>query len=183
MDKESEKKSNDYVSKLSQKRAKRITELMIDEGYGRTGETGTGGDFAAKIGMKPQNFSRTMKRNITDKTCQQIINAFPKYNLQWLLGYSDIKTNKEKFFVGIQELETETQLLDNGLYSFTQVSGFTVDISPMDGSIDEILHSIKSHYCTISKDDKSITLSLEDLRHFENEICDYVEFRLLHMMK
>lgn len=182
MDKESEKKPNDYVSKLSQKRAKRIKELMTDEGYGRTGETGTGGDFATKIGMKAQNLSRTMKRNITDKTCQQIINAFPKYNLQWLLGYSDIKLNRDLFISEIQKAETESQLLDNGLLSFTQLSGFTVDFSPIDGSIEEIIHSIESH-CTISKDDKSITLSLEDLRHFENEICDYVEFRLLHMMK
>ena len=68
-------------------RVKRIEEIMSDLGYKLRK------DFAHDIGMEPQNLSRCMTSGkVTEKTCEKIIKAFPEYRIQWLLGYSDLKT-------------------------------------------------------------------------------------------
>lgn len=68
-------------------RVKRIEEIMSDLGYKLRK------DFAHDIGMEPQNLSRCMTSGkVTEKTCKKIIKAFPEYRIQWLLGYSDLKT-------------------------------------------------------------------------------------------
>lgn len=71
-------------------RVERIEEIMSDLGYKLRK------DFAHDIGMEPQNLSRCMTSGkVTEKTCEKIIKAFPEYRIQWLLGYSDIKTVEE----------------------------------------------------------------------------------------
>lgn len=68
-------------------RVERIEEIMSDLGYKLRK------DFAHDIGMEPQNLSRCMTSGkVTEKTCEKIIKAFPEYRIQWLLGYSDLKT-------------------------------------------------------------------------------------------
>ena len=83
MKESSNKKSSDnfYL------RVDRIEEIMSDLGYKLRK------DFAHDIGMEPQNLSRCMTSGkVTEKTCKKIINKFPEYRIEWLLGYSDIKT-------------------------------------------------------------------------------------------
>ena len=68
-------------------RVERIEEIMSDLGYKHRK------DFAHDIGMEPQNFSRCMTSGkVSEKTCEKIINVFSDYRIQWLLGYSDLKT-------------------------------------------------------------------------------------------
>lgn len=43
--------------------------------------------------MEPQNFSRIMiSGKVTEKTCKKIVAVYPKYRLEWLLGYDDSMT-------------------------------------------------------------------------------------------
>ena len=75
-------------------------------------------------------------------------------------------------------------LLDNGFFSFAKLSGFQIDVASMPDkcSVKKLFQNMKE-YCTIGRNGKSITMSMEELNAFENELCDYVEFRLQHMMK
>jgi hypothetical protein len=35
----------------------------------------------------------------------------------------------------------------------------------------------------ITKDNQTVTLSLEEMNRFENEVCDFVELKLKHLFK
>lgn len=160
-------------------RAERLKNLIDDLKMSQT-------DFARAVNYSQQHISGIINKKtaLTEETASDILSVFPKYRQQWLLGYDDHMTNKEQFFHVIHNAETEAQLLDNGFMSFALLSGFDVDISPVKecDNVYEAIDNIKN-YCTIERDGKSITLDLQEFRDFENELCDYIEFRLQRMMK
>lgn len=167
-------------TKVNAIRAERLKTLIKDLNITQT-------EFAKRVNYSQQHISGIInqKTALTEDTAEDIVNAFPNScEIGWLLGHQDEKTQKERFFKAIHEADTEAQLLDNGFFSFAQLAGFNIDIAPVKSgdSVEDALHNIRS-YCTVEKDDKKLTLSLEDLRKFENELCDYVELRLRHMMK
>ena len=54
-------------------------------------------EFAQKIGTSQQNQSRILKsEKISEQKIQDIIDAFPDYRKEWLLGYDDVPTHSEK---------------------------------------------------------------------------------------
>jgi len=160
-------------------RAERVKKIIETEGISQI-------DFAKRIFQTQQNVSRiiNLKTALTEETAQTIVSAFPKYRIEWLLGYDDAMTTAEQFSNAIQTMNEEGELLHRGFMSFAKLSGFNIDVAPIAGNdtLEETFHNMKEH-CTIARDGKSVTFSLSELNAFENELCDYVEFRLLHMMK
>ena len=135
--------------------------------------------------MEPQNLSRCLTSGkVSEKLCYKIHDAFPKYRIEWLLGYSDAMTNADLLIDEIQKANEEAYLLHNGFSSFAKLSGFQIDFAPIVGnpSIEENFRNMHE-YCTITRDGKSVTLSMSELNDFENELCDYIQLRLFHMMK
>lgn len=160
-------------------RAERVKILIDREGITQT-------EFAERIFQTQQNVSRiiNLKTALTEETARDIVSAFPGYRIEWLLGYDDSMTVIEQFMNTVQTANEEATLLHHGFMSFAQLSGFKIDVAPIVGNetLEETFQNIKNH-CTISRDGKSVTFSLSELNSFENELCDYIEFRLLHMMK
>lgn len=146
----------------------------------------TQSEFAKRVGFSQQNISRiiNLQNSLTEEAAQRIVSVFPGYRIAWLLGYDDYMTEAERFSDMIRTANEEGDLLHNGFMSFAMLSGFKIDVAPVtDGTTAEkALQSIKE-YCTISRDGRSVTFSISELNAFENELCDYIEFRLLHLMK
>ena len=66
------------------KRASRIRELLKLEGLKQK-------DLADRIDTEPQNLSRCLQSGkVSEKMCRKIGKCFPKYNVLWLLGDSDL---------------------------------------------------------------------------------------------
>lgn len=159
-------------------RVSRIKTLLKREGLKQK-------DLAEALEIEPQNLSRCMvSGKISEKMCRNIVECFPEYRIEWLLGYDDSMTTAEQFSNAIQTANEEATLLHKGFMSFAQLSGFQIDVAPIAGNetLEKTFQNMKEH-CTISRDGKSVTFSLSELNAFENELCDYIEFRLLHMMK
>lgn len=140
-------------------------------------------DLADRIFMTQQNISRIVqkKQPLTEETARLIIQSFPEYRIEWLLGYDDIMLKKDLIPTKYNKLRTEKDTLEKSILSLIRLSDFQIDLKSIENAED--LHNFLKKYCTITRDGKSITFSVEDLNAFENEICDYIEFRLLHMMK
>lgn len=135
--------------------------------------------------MNESNVSRTLiSGKVSEELCQRLADRFPQYRITWILGYDDHMTDAEILLDSIQTAKKENDLLHQGFFSFTQLSGFKIDIASINKTetVENILQTMKE-YCKISRDGKSVSFSIDDLNSFENEICDYIELRLLHMMK
>lgn len=68
-------------------RVDRIKKIMEEEGIKHQIE------FADSIGMEPQNLNRIIKSGkVAERTCRKIVDRFPRYRIEWLLGYDDDMT-------------------------------------------------------------------------------------------
>lgn len=166
-------------TEINPERAERVKKIIEWEKISQT-------DFADRIHQSQQNVSRivNLKNALTEETAQEIIKVFPRYRIEWLLGYDDYPTFADQLNGFVNKTNHEGNLLFTGFASFAQLNGYKVEISPIVGnkSLDVIFHNMKE-FCTISRDGKSITLSLAELNSFENELREYVELRLKYMMK
>ena len=54
--------------------------------------------LAERIHQTQQNVSRIMQKRqpLTEETARLIVNAFPEYRIEWILGYEDFMTEKDK---------------------------------------------------------------------------------------
>lgn len=142
--------------------------------------------LARLINMTQQNLSRimTLRNGVTDLTINRIHEIYPKYRKAWIRGDDDFMTDADLFMNSIHVMNKEGELLRTALLAFVQLSDYQIEFNPIygNGDIEKTLQNMKNH-CTISKEGKSITFSLAELNAFENELFDYFEFRLSHMMK
>ena len=159
-------------------RAKRLKALIDAEGL-------TQAKFAKEIHRTQQSVSRIIngKDPLTDDTVDGIIQKFPRYRRDWLLGYDPYMTQNELNVATLQKGMTEADLLDKGVKIFLTLSGY--DVAPAyesDGTIEGIVKAETSGY-VISRDGQSIPLDILKFNQFANKINDYVDFELQHMIK
>lgn len=128
---------------------------------------------------------------VTVETADLVTRAFPEYRKEWLLGLDDYKTEAdvqraraEQFTQAIDEMEYEGSLLYTGLCAFARLNG--IEITPPKtrdtGSLENYFRNIKAGY-KIAKGEQAVSLSVEEMNQFENEVCDFVELKLKHLFK
>ena len=144
-------------------------------------------ELALKINYSPEHLNSVLSgyRTITPEAAEKISNAFPgEVSAAWLLGYSEYKTVAHHFDAVIAQADKEAALLFNGLSSFALLSGYEI-IPPKIGgnsSLNELFKEMRSGYI-IKKEEKTVSLSLEEMNLFENEVNDFVELMLKHLFK
>lgn len=110
-------------------RAERVKQIIEREGM-------TQQDFAKAVHHAQQNISKiiNLKNALTEGTAQDIVNVFPKYNLEWLLGYSDVmlkddlldsicQANAKRYNDGIAAVRTLARLCDIDVSLYYQETG------------------------------------------------------------
>lgn len=166
-------------TEINPKRAERIKEICKREHITQT-------KLAKAIGMTQQNLSRimTLKNCVTDLTIDRICEIYPLYRKSWLRGDDDYMTNAALLANVFNNGYKESELLTAALSAFVKLGEYHVEMSPIYDTydVDTALKNMKE-FLTISKDGKSITFSVQELNAFENELFDYFEFRLQHIMK
>lgn len=138
------------------------------------------------INVTPQRVNQIIKgvRKMSDENVRLISerthdNYGQKVRGAWLLALDDYMTEADMLSETLQEKKEEATLLQQGVFSFAKLSGFMISINPI-GNVETIQKDM-TDYCTFSRDNKSVTLSVDELNAFENEICDYIELRLRYM--
>lgn len=163
-------------------RVERIEELMKELGYeqGRKKEgINNQKDFAIDIGMEPQNFSRSMRSlKITEKFCQKIVDRFPQYRLDWLMGYSDLKTwddwTDHNEFINDEILNGMWGLFEKCLVAKGKTLKFN---HPADLKVDLSERDLYGCYYSI-QDDKGNEikkLSPQEMKKLEQKLLEYCD--------
>lgn len=159
----------------------RLKQIIDEQGISQS-------ELSRKIHLSQQTISRMIKglASVTDQTADYVIKIFPQYRKSWLMGYDEMKTGAESLAGAFQQNQTENELLMRGLISFAKLSdieiGFTSPAfqnpdDPHHDSIENILKWVKDGY-TISSEGRSAQLTLDEMNVLQNEICDFVEFKL-----
>lgn len=147
--------------------------------------------LSEKTNISQQAISAIVKKqaNVTETTAKLVTDLFPQYSFEWLMGYADFKNNSEKFDAVIAKMQDEGSLLLHGLTAFAKLCDYQIELTspahkPNEGSasIEKWIKMVRDGY-TIQKDGQTVNLSLEEMNLFENEVCDFVELKLKHLLK
>ncbi len=144
------------------------------------------GELAERVNMKQSAISEMVngKRTVTETTARAIVEEFPQYRFEWLMGYDDYKTLKDLNLAIYQQAQHEGNLLDIGFFYFAKLNGYAVEHPDFSKAhyVDEALDLINHGY-RITKGDQSRQLSINELRDLEIDICDYIGYRLDRYME
>ena len=167
-------------AKINDKRCMRLKQLIGERKITQT-------QLSEETGISQQAISAMVqgKANVTETTSAAIVRLFPEYSTEWLLGFSDYKNNKEKFRSVIARGQDESNLLLSGLIAFARLTEYKIDLTyPAKNmyTVEERLKIAREGY-TISHNNASIRLSIDEMNAFENEVCDFVELQLKHLFK
>lgn len=159
---------------------KRLKELCETEGITQV-------QLAKEVFLSQQTVSKIIKghSSMTEETARRVHDKYPAYPFEWLMGYSDYKTTGELLANTISQCQREGDLLMVGFRAFAQLSGYDIKFtSPptlhgekRSAPVEEWLKMVKDGY-TIYGNGKTATISIEELNRLQNEICDFVEFKL-----
>lgn len=134
-------------------RAERLKKLIDEEGLTQTA-------FAKKMHYSQQLISGiiTEKTALTERTAREIIDAHPRYRIEWLLGFDDNMTDMEVFKEGFDEKRNWVIAIDT-----------LIDIA------------VKRNDCKESFNNG--LNSFEDIVSLRREITDYIEFKVCRIAK
>lgn len=160
-------------------RGLRVKQLCEEQGINQT-------ELSQRIYISQQKISEMIngKANVTETTARAIIKAFPQYRFEWLMGYDDFKTLIELNLANYQRVKHEGELLDIAFFYFAKLNGYTVEHPNFSSahSVEEAIGFVQHGY-KIKKEGQSRQLSLDELRDLENDICDYIGYRLDRYME
>lgn len=143
-------------------------------------------ELAKKIYLSEKTVSHMIngESSVTKPTAKAIHDLYPEYLTEWILGLTDNKNKLEVFRSALTQAQEEADLLDTGLFSFVKVNGYEIEATcpDQDGEISSIINAINSGF-TFTKDGESVQMTLEDLRAFENDIAEYIDFKLTQLKK
>lgn len=141
--------------------------------------------LAETIERDPVNLNRDLSHNaVSLKTCEKIKKAYPKYNIKWLEGYDDYMTDAERIVNTLRKkmnkADAKVEIFQDFFYAFDyeySSPAVTADTSPEE--IDEFFQKA----CTVTKNGKTKTFTMEEWMNFQDEVFDFINVRLSHIMK
>jgi len=87
----------------------------------------------------------------------------------------------------LNEARQTGDLLETGFCILASLKGFEIS-NPVERmpdlcSVDDMMEQFKRGYLVTNSKGESCTLSVEEMNQLENDICDYVEYRLNRWIK
>lgn len=148
-------------------------------------------ELAAISGRSAQTVSAMVKGTapVTERTAQAINARYPEYSVPWLMGVSEYPNGRSEFVARINQMNHEGELMREGFYAFSTLMGYSVVLtSPApvtpDGKVGvvEMVEQIKGGY-TITRGNQTAHISFDDMHDLQNEIADFVDFKLGRLFK
>ena len=165
---------------LSGQRVKKLLKENTIDGMRATQER-----LAEKLDISTVYLSDIVRgsKRLTPELAIKIAKLFPPTRIEWLLGEDDFQTEAMRFMDEMAVIRHEGNLLYTGLCAFAELTDYkTTPLAMNAGSFEEFFDAVKAAY-RITDGKQSVTLSLEEMNQFENEVCDFVELKLKHLFK
>jgi len=155
-------------------RAERVKTMISREGISQS-------DFAARVPLTQQAISRivNLKTALTEETAAAIIRAYPRYRIEWLLGYDGVMTHEDEWD-NYYELKNHAA---DGMWAIIETSlkrqGKSLKFVHRQGQHVDATHRAKAdcYYSIVDSSGSEIKrLTAADMMDFEDLIQDYCDF-------
>ena len=130
------------------------------------------------IFLTEQSVNRIVKGHVklTKENATRIVQAFPLYRIEWLLGLSDYKTNDELFNSIHKKAKIEHERRIDAIRALAELRGYTLDLYYSTSGVGG--DAAETYIVSNGKTNKEISLDL-----LIDEIADFVDFKLMRFLK
>lgn len=171
--------------------------IILDELKHQRGISQTA--FAKRLNMAQQNVSKLKNGKVvlSKEHAENITEAFPEYRAEWLLGLDDFKT-REDYQDHLEEYSrealgqamSERRSLRLGFLHLARLSGYTViegrsalSNNVRSGIPAEDDHETIKNSWYVRQSNEWARLSRDEMSRLQNEIADFVDFKLGRLLK
>lgn len=143
--------------------------------------------IANKFGYTPEHISQIIRghKRLTESFAEALSREYPDYSIEYLLGIREYKSESHLISELIRTEAKESKYLFTGLSAFATLTGYLIYPPQLETDCSDIAKAImveKRGY-EIRKDGQTVELNFDDFRQFENEVCDFVELKLKHLLQ
>lgn len=137
-------------------------------------------DLAEDLGMEPQNVSRFMRSGkVSEKTCRKIVKAYPKYRIEWLLGYDGYMTHDDY----ADSIQHKKDLVADSMWGVIEKSlnkeGKSLKFVHRSGEHVDSTERLRKdcYYSVVDREGTELKrLTAFEMVEFEQKIQEYVDF-------
>lgn len=162
-----------------------LKRLLVETGVGKK-------ELADKIGRSAQAISALVngKSLMSERTAKLINGIYPDYSVEWLTGRAEYPNAHAEAIAAINQAEHESALLEEGFRCLAELMGYAVtkDYSTLlenNGQsipVEAALSAIGRGWL-VCRDGKRAQLSIDEMSQLQNEIADFVDFKLGRLLK
>lgn len=165
--------------------AKHLKQLLAETGVGKK-------ELADRIGRSAQAISALVggKSMMSEKTAQLINGIYPDYSVEWLTGHAEYPNAHAEAVAAINQTKRESALLEEGFRCLGELMGYTVtkDYASLfegngHGITPEVAFSAINKGWLVCRNGKRARLSIDEMSRLQNEIADFVDFKLERLLK
>lgn len=173
------------TSELKVISALHLKRLLVETGVGKK-------ELANKIGRSAQAISALVngKSLMSERTAKLINGIYPDYSVEWLTGRAEYPNAHAEAVAVINQTKHESALLEEGFRCLGELMGYTVtkDYASLFESsghsvTDEAAFSAINKGWLVCRNGKRARLSIDEMSRLQNEIADFVDFKLGRLLK
>lgn len=149
-------------------------------------------ELASKIGRSAQAISALVsgKSMMSERTAKLINEIYPDYSVEWLTGHAEYPNAHVEAVAAISQAERDSALLEEGFRCLAELMGYAVtkdygslfENSGHSVAVEDAFSAIKRGWL-VCRDGKKVQLSIDDMSRLQNEIADFVDFKLGRLLK
>lgn len=159
---------------INPKRAERVKTMIDRENISQS-------EFADRVHLTQQAISRiiNMKTALIEATARDMIEAFPGYRLEWLLGLDDYMTESDLFDAYIARIDKEH---DTNVYIVRQLAALHgVDVTLYTAGMLHANGKVEDDYI-VRRDGRQTTITYSDLTDLIADLAALTESRLTRII-
>lgn len=138
-------------------------------------------EFADRVHLTQQAISRivNLKTALTEETARDMIKAFPRYRLEWLLGLDDYMSESDLFDDYMSRIDKEH---DTNVYIVRQLAALHgVDVTLYSAGMLHANGKVEDDY-TVSRDGRQTTITYSDLTDLIADLAALTKSRLTRII-
>ena len=141
----------------------RVKQIIAREGL-------TNRAFAGLVHLSEKTVSGmvNLRQKVTEVTAKEIVKAFPEYQVEWILGYTEYMTKQEAANAYLIRLSDDAAALDTAIINLLKLNGWTMQaMSDKDGYVLEN-----------REENKVFELDMLEMIALRNDLQGYTKYRL-----
>lgn len=128
------------------------------------------------------------KATMTERWANLIHSALPDYSVEYLMGESPYRNDREREIEERKARLHNTDMLDLGIGALADACGYTFTAratlvpqgEPLESGFQELVPDTEM---IVSRDGETTVISREDMRRIQQEVCDFLDFKIQQAVK